>query len=148
MPITSFDKKNLGTIREDITNALKAVEQKHGMKLALGSIRFDANTFSGKLTGAVGTAAETTEGGANSELKWRQDFLSRHIFYGLEKDDLGKEISVRGGKYIIVGSRSKAKAQIVLKKVGSDKYIAATKQEVKQALGRPLTMVDNLDLND
>jgi len=63
MTITSFDKQNLKQIRADIDAALKAVEDKYGMKVSLGSIRFDANTFSGKLTAAVGKAAETTENG-------------------------------------------------------------------------------------
>lgn len=47
--IKQFDKANLKDIRSEVDAALAAVNEKFGIKLALGSIRFDANTFSAKL---------------------------------------------------------------------------------------------------
>jgi len=138
----SFNKHNLINIRADIDAALKAVEQKHGMKLSLGNIRFSSDTFSGKLIGAVGTAAATSDEGSNSELKWRTAFV-RNYFISLTKEDLDKEITLRAEKYILVGARPKAQSQMVLKNVKSGKYIAATANEVRLALGRPINKFED-----
>ena len=41
----SFDKANLGTMRQELNDALKAVEVKHGVKFDIGNIRYQSNNF-------------------------------------------------------------------------------------------------------
>lgn len=53
MTITAFDRSNLREIRTDIEAALAAVEQKHGIRLNMGNIRFDAGMFRAKLEAQV-----------------------------------------------------------------------------------------------
>jgi len=60
----------------------------------------------------------------------------RNFFPGLNNEDLGKEVIMRGEKHILVGARPKAHAAMVLKNSRTNKYIAATTDEVKNALGR------------
>jgi hypothetical protein len=49
----TIQREHLPAIRDDINAALAAVAAKHGLTLHLGSISFDANSFTGKLHGAV-----------------------------------------------------------------------------------------------
>lgn len=133
MSINSFDKDNLKNIRVDINTALKAVETKYGIKLDLGNIRFQADSFHVKLSGSIGEAAEATE---DSEVKWRRAFVNNFWSASLGKEDLGKEVFLMGKKYILVGARPKARNPIVLKNPQSEKYIAASVYDVERALGK------------
>lgn len=48
--ITSFDKTNLKTLRQDINAALAEVSKKHGINIEFGTIRFSGNQARTKLT--------------------------------------------------------------------------------------------------
>jgi len=137
MTIKSFDKQNLKIIREDISNALKAVEQKHGMKLHLGNISFTSDEFSGKLKASIGDAADAVD---NPEIKWRKEFLD-YVALGFAhtiiKDDLDKEFSYGGKTYKIVGATHNRKLKIVLKNLKTNQYAKADVDMVLLALGRP-----------
>ena len=137
MPITSFDKQNLKTIRADLDAALKAVETKHGMKLSIGNIRFQANTFRTTLTSLIGEAA-TADASVNSrEVKWRGEYMinARYLFadtVSLEGrlPKLDTKLTYNGDEYTIVGARPRAAMSIVLKKVRGGKFIALSPKHV------------------
>lgn len=48
--ISTFDRSNLEQIRREINNALAAITAKHGLDISLGSISFNAASFTTKLT--------------------------------------------------------------------------------------------------
>lgn len=122
--VKTFDRANLKTIRADLEAALAAVSAKHGIALSTGSISFNANSFTTKVTAVV---ANTATGATvdPQEVKWAAAFNKNHFFTGLKKTDLGKTIKIPSlGTVTIVGLRPKAKAQVVVKS-GSGKYHAA-----------------------
>jgi hypothetical protein len=68
MKIKSFNKQNLSQLRIEITEALKAVGEKNGLSLSLGTISFSADQFTTRLTvntlmpQVAGVAAPTAAG--------------------------------------------------------------------------------------
>jgi len=48
--ISTFDRSNLEQIRREINNALAAITAKHGLDISIGSISFNAASFTTKLT--------------------------------------------------------------------------------------------------
>ena len=140
MPITSFDKQNLKTIRADLDAALKAVETKHGMKLSIGNIRFQANTFRTTLTSLIGETA-TADASVNSRderaPKWRREYMinARYLFadtVSLEGrlPKLDTKLTYNEDEYTIVGARPRAAMSIVLKKVRGGNFIALSPKHV------------------
>lgn len=138
MPIASFDKQNLKTIRADLDAALKSVEDKHGMKLSIGNIRFQSNSFKTSLTALLGEAATASSEDSNSrQPKWRREYLmnARYLF-----DDtvflegrlpkLDTKLTYNDAEYTIVGARPRAANSIVLKKVHGGKFIALSPKHV------------------
>jgi len=65
MPITTFDKQNLKTLREDINNALKSVALKHGINLGIGNITYDigGQRFTTRITATTMVNTTTSLGG-------------------------------------------------------------------------------------
>jgi len=57
MTITTFNKPALRVLREDLDAALEAVAMKHGIELELGNIRFDASSFTAKVSANTKAAA-------------------------------------------------------------------------------------------
>ena len=55
--ITDFKNADFKAIRNEIHAALKTVEDKYGMKLVMGNIRYDSNQFSSKLVATVNDAS-------------------------------------------------------------------------------------------
>jgi len=58
--MTILTKAQVSILRADINAALAAVAKTHGVDFTLGTIRFDAETMTGKLTGITRTAGSTT----------------------------------------------------------------------------------------
>jgi hypothetical protein len=55
--MAALTKQQISQIRADLATAMAAVSAKHGVDFNLGTIRFGADTMSGKLTGVVRGAA-------------------------------------------------------------------------------------------
>ena len=123
--IGEFNKANLHALRGDISAALKTINDKYGIDMAIGSISYQKSSFSAKLT-AVSRAAS---GGATPDgvdPKWVSDFLSNYSSYGLEKSDLGRSFMFNRERVTLVGSRVRAKLQIIIQKAsGKFSVIAA-----------------------
>ena len=74
--LASFNKPVIRALRSEIERALKTVADKHGISLSLGTIRFSAGEFRGKLTARTYT---TTASGINLFTK---NNMSPNGFYG------------------------------------------------------------------
>lgn len=59
--MTTFTKTNLRDIRKDLNEALKIVEQKHGITLSIGNIRFTESTFRCKIEAQANSTAVIAE---------------------------------------------------------------------------------------
>lgn len=130
--VKSFDKTNLKAIRADINTALAAVAKAHGITLDIGNIRFDANSFSAKLSAAVATAGATsTPEGVNAT--WVANFKKYAVMFGLKPTDLNKQIKYAGKVVTIVGMRPKANLPLVVQRATGG-CIAVSAETVKFAL--------------
>src|SRR5579863_1772678 len=69
MKIKQFDKPVLKMIRQDLDAALKTVGAKYNITLSLGSIGYQADSFSGRLKATINDASGTTISPAALELK-------------------------------------------------------------------------------
>ena len=58
--MTALTKPQVASIRADLALAFALVAKKHGVDFSLGTIRFSADSMSGKLTGVVRGAAGTS----------------------------------------------------------------------------------------
>lgn len=77
--ITSFDKQNLKTLRQDINDALRLVATKHGINLGIGNITYDigGQRFTTRITATTNTPKQittwTAKGGATVPIKSTDD---------------------------------------------------------------------------
>ena len=132
--ITNFTPATLENIRKDFTAAMAALEAKYGVKVNMGKITYSEKEFTAKLTSVI--IDESSSSIANVDPKWVSDFHRSYYAYGLTKEDLNTEISIRGTKATIVGSRSRANLPIVVKFANRDGFTAIGHEEVRKALGR------------
>lgn len=132
--VKSFDRANLKDIRVDLNTALAAVAKKHGITLDVGNIRFDANSFSAKLSATVASSASTTTSApAGVNPTWVANFKKYAVMFGLKATDLNKQIKYAGKTVTIVGMRPKANQPIVIQRVTGG-CVAVSAESVKSAL--------------
>ena len=55
-----ISSSNIKLFREDFKQAVKALEQKHGVSIALGNVSYDSNMFRGKMTVTNGSSVAKT----------------------------------------------------------------------------------------
>ena len=109
-----FTQENLKDVRVKINDALKSLEADIGIRFSIGNIRFDASSFTTKLTAEIvyagGVTGRTTADAIGSPetqptlqsiLGSASDLQSWH-----PNDYLGKKLLIKGVTYTIVGYKS------------------------------------------
>jgi hypothetical protein len=105
-----FNKVNLKTIRADLNAALKAVEQKHGLTIQLGNIRYSEDDFRMQVK-----AFATGKGNvADPKEAARIEFEKYAHRFGLIESDFGKKFTVGTITYTICGIKPRAKRYPVI----------------------------------
>jgi len=97
--IKQFDKSNIQSLRDELSQAVAAVEAKHGIKIAFNGIKYSEESFECKMSVAVAD-------GDNSNPKYKHDFSRcRTILgdYGILQTDLGKKMKINQEDGIVVG---------------------------------------------
>lgn len=115
--IEKFSPTNLDEIRAEMKKAMAEVEKKFGIKVGLGKITFTENEFTAKMTAMVVNERTQAASDSNVDPKWVSDFMRNHIIFGLSKDDLGREVTYKGMKLKLVGSRCRANLPLVVREV-------------------------------
>ena len=115
--ITQFNKANLQSLRTEIDNALKAVENQFGIKLHAGNASFSGNEVTFKLKGNT-----ISEGGTvitREATNW-----DRHRgLHGMDHLSVGDQIKIQGKNYILTGFNTRArKAPINFKDLRGNGY--------------------------
>lgn len=97
MTIQSFDKPTLNILRAKLAAALKEVADSTGLKIEVGSCRFNSNIASFKL--------EVATVGQNGQVNSREAeaFKREAHFFGLQPTDLGRSFRSGGHTYKITG---------------------------------------------
>lgn len=141
MSITAFDRNNLKTLRKDIDDALAAVATKHGIDLSIGTISFDQNKFTTRLTVTTKASAIAPEhGNSLFEGVAAQDieaFKRYAPMVGLEESDLTKEFTDKGTRFAIVGySPRSTKFPVLVKNLSNGAILKYTLRFVREAIGK------------
>ena len=123
-----IDKQTLDNFRKDFTDVVKILEQKYGLIIELGNIRYSPASFEGKIT--------CKEGASKDDIN-EQEFKKYCRMYGLDPDDYDRRFTFQGKDYIVVGIRpSKRKYPICCQEVNSGTTYGFTAEGVKKALGK------------
>jgi len=121
-----FTKDSLKVLRKDIDSALKSVADKHGLSLMLGNIRFNEESFTGKLEARV-----TDKPG---ETTMAADFRALAHSYGLSPSLLGQVLSINGKRYKIVGLKPRnRKYPVIAESVATGKRFKFAAFSVRSA---------------
>ena len=123
-----IDKQMLTNFREDFTEAMKDLEQKYGLVITLGSIRYTPTSFDGKI--------ECKEGESKDDVN-EKEFKQYCRMFGLDEEDYDKRFTYQGKDYVIVGIRpSKRKYPIACLELKSGTTYGFTVELVKRLLGK------------
>lgn len=113
-------RENLKAFRVDFQNAVKALENKYGVKIEMGSISYTENDFHTKVT--------VTNGRTNLEAEKAQFEKNVQAFklYGLSKDDYRRPFEVQGKLHFLVGFKPRArKNMFIIESVNGTHYVCS-----------------------
>jgi hypothetical protein len=123
--MTVLTKVQVGQIRADLQAAFAAVTAKHGVHFNLGTIRFSADTMTGKLTGVV--ANTTASGVVVADPKAIALAKVGKRILGQSFNDAAKYHSLSLGTVKVVGYNSRARAYpFVVQTTGGKRYKIST----------------------
>ena len=124
--MTALTKPQVAQIRADIAKALAAVTAKHGVDFSIGTIRFGADTMTGKLTGVA-------RGAAGAPVTTTLDPKSLALFkvgkrvLGALFDENAKYHSLSLGTVEVVGYNTRAREYpVVVQTTGGKRYKIST----------------------
>jgi hypothetical protein len=124
--IKQFTRRNLRELRAEVDEALERIGRGHGVAIQVGS---------GSFTGAAArfkVELRITENPA--ERIEAAEFRRHAALLGLRPDDLGREFTIQGTAYRIIGAKlSRRKYPIIAENARGTKY-AFSAQEVRRAL--------------
>ena len=115
--ITQFNKANLQSLRTEIDNALKAVENQFGIKLHAGNASFSGNEVTFKLKG-------NTIGEGGTVITREATNWNRHRgLHGMDHLSVGDQITIQGKSYTLTGYNTRArKAPVEFKDLRGNGY--------------------------
>ncbi len=97
----NFNGDAVDQFRLDFEKGVKDFEEKYGVKLNLGGIRYSAKQLSGKLTVTI------VEAGVNPEDAMNKQSIKQHGWkFGLTEDDFDKRIEFLGEVFKLKGIKA------------------------------------------
>jgi hypothetical protein len=111
MNITKFDKPTLKMVREAIQSSLDGLQEELGIQLKIGTMRFDASTFTTKLEASLFDHDPLAE-------EWEK-YADR---FGLDVTWIGKKFLYIGKTHTIVGLDTKKRKYPVMTACDGKKY--------------------------
>ena len=118
--ITSFDKKNLETLKNEMDAAFAAINKKFGIQLAVGNIVFSGPNATIKVEAAT---ISTTGVVLSKEVV---DFNSHKDLVGLSAFHVGQTVKIQGKDYTIVGYVGRSKAPVIIARMGKEYRVATS----------------------
>ena len=114
--MNNFTQDDCKTIRTEMTEALRAIEKKHGIKLVVGNMSYSSTHIQIKVEAkAIGESGEDLNAKANFEM-----YASS---FGLSKSDYNREVRVNGDTVKLVAIMPKrSKYPIVGQKANGVRY--------------------------
>jgi len=124
----NFNTQEFNEFRKDMTEALKAVEEKYRVKIDFGGYKYSLNEFSTKMTVVK----------ADANVNVESDNYKRYCrMYGFSEDHYRKPFVHEDGLgYVLIGFNLNApKFACLIERVKDKKVYRATEESVKKALG-------------
>lgn len=130
MSIDHFDKLTVRSLRADIKQALKSVEQRHGITVDLGNARFTdtQTTYQLKLivTDPLTGTPQTAE---------REAFINNAEFFGLDPSWLDQTFLMDGEQYKIRGLKTTARRyQVQVTRTSDGKHFKMSSKMVRREM--------------
>ena len=120
-----FTKSEIETLRREINEALKPLEEKFNVSFKLGNIHYTDKEFSSKLNCNVGTRDS-----------FRKIHFERYCRnYGLRPEHFGKILFLQGKPLKIVGIRTSARKYPIICEKDGQEYVY-TKETIKYLLSK------------
>lgn len=129
MKIKEFNTANLPQLRAEINSALEALGEKYDVDIKAGNASYSTEVATFKLS-------ITTKGVAGEvETKEAKDFKLGASLYGMKKEDMGREVTVFGRKFVITGAKWRSGNPIIGLDKAKGKSFKLPLGEVKKSLG-------------
>lgn len=117
-------KKEFDLFRKELKESVKELEEKYGLDINVGSIKYSSSGFTANLEVAYGSVEDKEEA----------DFKAYCSMYGLEPSDFGRNFTAANGKtYTISGIRTTRRKYPILV-CSNGKYSLMTVETVVNAL--------------
>lgn len=109
--------------REDFNQAMKSVQEKHGMKISIGSITMNANDLTARVTAKL----NEVDGKPIEEVEFKRYAFS----YGFKESDYNRKVKINNEFFRFYGFNSKARKNVCLfRKEGTNEAYHGTKTVV------------------
>lgn len=131
--ITQLTATNIDPIQADIKAALAAVEEKYGVTIGFGGIRYDSAQYGSKMTVTIGNADEAA----------KAEFDKYCWKFNLKPSAFGSTFTTQGQTFTVVGIKPKGKKYPVLAKNAAGKVFKFPERAV-DAAHRNGTAFDNM----
>ena len=126
-----FDQAGAKALAAQVEAELAAFGERMGLKIHYAGGILDGPRFVMKLSFDIAGIDKAAE-----------DFKAHAKMFGLQEDDLGKEIKISNRSFVIIGLRTSGKgsqsAPVIAKEVSSGKDYLFKVVQVKRALGREI----------
>lgn len=101
-----FTKRGFNNFREDLKEALKALEEKHNVTISHGGIRYDDTLFTTKMT--------VTKNRTDGKDVQQAEFEMNCSLYGFKESDYKRKFVSLGETFQIIGFKTRARKMPVM----------------------------------
>jgi hypothetical protein len=130
--ITNIDRNTVRLLRQEILDALKPLESKHGVSFSGDNARFGSTYVSFKIQAAITSSDGTVAS------KERTNFKELGSFYGLKPEWLDKDFTYHDRHYTIMGLNSRRSKNPVIVKRDDDKDFVMPADLIVRRMGGTL----------
>jgi len=101
----TFNEATITELRNDLKNAIKAIEEKHGIAISLGTAKFnDEHLYFSKFTCVINSSKNTNT--SSEELVYADNAKNILPLIGMKTDFIGKTFKYGSHTYRFVGLKS------------------------------------------
>ena len=117
----TFNEATITELRNDLKNAIKAIEEKHGIAISLGTAKFnDEHLYFSKFTCVINSSKDTNT--SSEELVYADNAKNILPLIGMKTDFIGKTFKYGSHTYRFVGLKSNRRnSQAIIKNLDDNK---------------------------
>lgn len=113
-----FTRNDVKVMREELQKELDNFAKEHGITIKVGNATYDETDIHFKVD--IASASADTE-----RVRWEQNCR----YFGLVPEDYGKEITLQGQKFAVVGVKPKARKNcIIVRRISDGKEFLTSRE--------------------